>query len=152
RRLVAARPGPDLDDAVAVVQRIAWDQEREKRGLELADRLLETLLLGTGLGRHFGVVNGNELTHLRELVVRPMRPRRHFDHRLKSPVFPAKLGEAVRIANRGRIAQRLLDLAGPGESGLQPIAKGQIRLRSTSLRTSGGTAPRARRCPAAVAF
>ena len=63
-------PGPDLDDGVAVFERVARQQCAEQRVLELRDFPLEVRHLGARLGGELGVINGNELARLRELVLR----------------------------------------------------------------------------------
>src|SRR5206468_480423 len=69
RSLVSARTGTKLDDRVAIVQRIAGNDEWLELLLELPDAVLEARELGAGLVRHLGVVNENELANLRELVI-----------------------------------------------------------------------------------
>ena len=69
RRLVAAGAGADLDDGVAVVERIArHEQRRERAPRARRCRARGALDLGARFGGHLGVVNGNELARLRELV------------------------------------------------------------------------------------
>jgi hypothetical protein len=85
--------------------------------MEVADRRLETHLLGACLGGHVGVVNGNELANVRELVFRSGQLSRHGDDRLKPGVLPAQLGELLRVAERGRVGEGPLDLLGAGEGG-----------------------------------
>src|SRR5215510_8879089 len=66
--LVAARSGADFYDRVAIVERIAGNEERLEVLLELGDARLEVRLFGACLLGQLGVVNENELANLRELV------------------------------------------------------------------------------------
>jgi len=102
-------------DRVAVVERIAGQEQRRDPLLELGDLVLEARLLSARLGRQFGVVNGNELVHLHELVCGLVQLGGHVDHRHQSPVLPAKLREFLRIAVRAGIRQRPFDFLGAGE-------------------------------------
>src|SRR3954466_3778970 len=92
-RLVAARSGADLDDGVAVVEGVVREERRLQLRLELDDLRLETLDLASGLGRHLGVVNGNELAAVCELVLDFLESRRQLLDWLEAAVLPAQFGD-----------------------------------------------------------
>ena len=78
-------------------------ERRQQLRLEVGDAPARgARLFGARLGGHLGVVNGNELAHLRELVLGSCELGRHLDHRLKPAVLPAELRELFRVAERGR--------------------------------------------------
>ena len=85
--------------------------------LELRDGRLETRQLGARFGGHLGVVNGNELAHLHELVFAFLQLGRHFDHRHQPAVLSAELREFSRIAEPARVGERSFDFVSPSERG-----------------------------------
>jgi hypothetical protein len=93
RGFVPARAGPDLDDRVPLIQGIVRDEERLEPFLRARDRGLEARHFLARFGRHLGVVNGNELAGVRELVFFLLETRRQLDQRRQSSVFTPKLGE-----------------------------------------------------------
>jgi hypothetical protein len=117
RRLVAAGAGADLDDRIAVVERVARDEVREQANLELGDRGFEASELGARLGGHFGVVNGNELAHVGELVFTSFELGRQFGDGSEAAVLPSELRELLRVAESGRVSERALDFVGACERG-----------------------------------
>ena len=82
------------------------------RRLELGDRRARDALdFGARFGGHLGVVNRNELAHLRELVFVFLQLGRQLDDRIEPAVLPAELRELSRIAEPGsgwRALARLL--------------------------------------------
>jgi hypothetical protein len=117
RGLVAAGAGADLDDGVAIVERIAGDEERKQLAFELGGGGLEARLLGARLGGHLGVVNGNELAHVRELVFTLLEFGRQLDDGGEAAVLPAELRELLWVAKSGRVSERALDFVGARERG-----------------------------------
>ena len=94
RGLVAAGAGAKLDDRVAVVERIARDEQRRERALERRRWSASSRSTSRrGLGGHLGVVNRNELARLRELVLEFLAVGRQLDDRLEPAVLPAELRE-----------------------------------------------------------
>jgi hypothetical protein len=89
RRLVAAGAGADLDDGVALVERILRDECRLQLGLERLDGRLEASDFGARFGGQLGVVNGNELARLRELVLLLSKTGSQLDERSQPPMFAA---------------------------------------------------------------
>jgi hypothetical protein len=117
RRFVTARACPDLDDAVSFVERVARQQERRDFRLEFRDGDLETPELRARFGGHLGVVNGNELAHLRELVFGPVKSGGHLDDRHQPAVLSPQLRELIGVAECAWIGERALDLFGACEGG-----------------------------------
>jgi hypothetical protein len=54
-------------------------------------------------GRHLGVVNGNELAGVGELVLGLLELGRQLDDRLEASVLPAQLGDLSRVAEGVRV-------------------------------------------------
>src|SRR6185369_6159506 len=151
RGLVPTGAGADLDDRVAVVERVVREERGLQPRLEIGDAPLESIDLVSGLGRHLGVVNENELARIGELVLGLLKLRRQLDDRLEASVLPTQLGNLVAVAEGVWIGEQPLDLRRPGESVAQQVAEAQ-GLSSPSSRTawssgtSGGSARRDPRC------
>jgi len=64
-------------------------QRRPQLHLELGDSRLEARDFLRRFGRHFGVVNGNELAGFSELVLGLVELGRQLDNRLEAAVLPA---------------------------------------------------------------
>jgi hypothetical protein len=125
RRFVAARAGPDLDDGVAVVERIARQERAQQRVLKLADLTFEPRDLGPHFGGELRVINGNELARLRELVLGFTELGRKLDDRKKPAVLTTKLRELGGVADARWVSERPLDLLGARQSGRYAIAECQ---------------------------
>jgi len=121
--LVTTGAGANLDDRVAIIERVVRQEGRLQLRLELDELGLEAYDLAGGLGRHLGVVNGNELARLRELVFRPVQPRRQLDDGGESSVLPAKLGEPRVVASHRRLGQLPLDCRRTLQRFGEPIAQ-----------------------------
>ena len=132
RGLVAAGAGADLDDRVAVVERIVREERGLQPRLEIGDGPLEPLDLVSGLGGHLGVVNENELARFGELVLGLLELGRQLDDRLEASVLPTQLGDLGAVAEGVRVGEQPLDLRRPGECVAQQVAEAQ-RLSSPSL-------------------
>ncbi len=103
RRFVAPGAGPDLDDRGAIIERIRGDQERLEVGLDRRNRLLEAGDLRPGERRHFGVLIGNELARLHELVIQFFEPIRQSNHGAQPLVLPAQRTPGVGVSHGLRI-------------------------------------------------
>jgi len=125
RGFIATSAGANLDDGVAVVERVAGDDERLELLLGRGDALLQPRLLSARLIRHLGVVNENELANLRELVFVLVESGGQLDDGLQSSVLPSELGEALCFAQRCRIGERSLDLGCPSQNVGESITKRQ---------------------------
>jgi hypothetical protein len=68
-------------------------------------------------GGHVGVVNGNELAHLRELVFVLLQLGRSLDDRRQAAVLSTELRELRCVTESSRICERPLDFVGAGECG-----------------------------------
>jgi hypothetical protein len=79
--------------------------------------LLESALFGARFIRHFGVVNRNELAHLRELVLGLLQSGPYLDNRHQPAVLSAQLRELTRVAETAWVGERPLDFLGAGEGG-----------------------------------
>ena len=79
--------------------------------------MLHDVVNGLDHGGHVGVVNGNELAGIRELVFRPVQLSRHRDDRREPAVFPSELRELFCVAERGRVGECPLDFVSAGEGG-----------------------------------
>ena len=133
RRLVAAGAGADLDDRVAVVERVVREERGLEPRLEVGDGPLEPLDFARGFGGHLGVVNGNELAGFGELVLGLLElwpPARRPAGGVGAP-GPARR-PVLRVAERVRIGEQPLDLRRPRERVAQQVAEAQ-RLSSPSL-------------------
>jgi hypothetical protein len=126
RRFVAARAGADLEDGVAIVQRIARHEHRLDPFVELRDRAFQSRDLTFRFGRELGVINGNELTDTRELVFRLPQARRQLDERRQATMFTTQFGEPPSVLDRPGIGESRFDFAGPLERFVQPIACAQL--------------------------
>jgi hypothetical protein len=125
---VAARAGANLDDAVTLVERVARDEEGHDRALDARDRCLQPVLLSACFRGHLGIINANELAHLRELVLIPLEAGRHFLDRGEPAMLPSQLREPARISRGRRIGQLALDLRRPRHRVGETIANAQRSL------------------------
>jgi hypothetical protein len=133
RSLVATGASANLDDRVAVVEWIARNDERLELLLEPGDARLQTRLLGPSLLGELGVVNKNELAHLRELVFTLAELGRQLDDGSEAAVFSAELGQTMRLAQRGRISETLLDLGRARQDVREAISERQSRASARLL-------------------
>jgi hypothetical protein len=127
RGLVAARAGADLDDGVAVVERVARDEERREPPLEVGNLFAEADFFGARLGGEFRVVNGDELARLRELALILPEPRAELDDRLQTSVLASQLGEPAGVADRA-VRQLPFDLGRAPQRVVEAIADVQLQL------------------------
>jgi hypothetical protein len=125
-RLVTAGARANLDDGVALVERVLRNDERLELGLELGGRLLEAFDLVAGLGGQLGVVNRNELARLRELVLLLPKPRSQIYERGESAMFTAQLGQLLSVPERFRCRERAFNLFCPRERLGEAVAKTQL--------------------------
>jgi hypothetical protein len=95
RGFIAARSRPDFDDAVAIVERIARNEQRRDLLFDARDPLLESAHFGARFLRHFRVINGNELARLRELVIQSIESGRQLRDRSQPCVFSSQLGHPL---------------------------------------------------------
>jgi hypothetical protein len=102
---------------------------RYEEGLEVELHLLErggeALDLGFGLGGHFGVVNGNELARLRELVFIFADAVGQLDDRTQSLMLTSQRGELARILRGRRVRQFALDFGSARDGVCQAVAEAQ---------------------------
>jgi hypothetical protein len=101
-------------------------ERRLELGLQFGDRRLEPTDLGARLGRQLGIVNGNELARLRELVLLPLKAGAQLDERSEPPVFATQLSQCLSVPECFRCRERALDLAGPRERLDEAVAKAQL--------------------------
>ena len=116
-RLVAPGASTDFNDAVAVVNGIAGQQHGQELCFEFANTMNEAGKLGASFGGHLGIIDGNELAHLRKLAFRFLKSSRRFDDRRESAVLSTKVGVLIRVAKAGRVGERPLYLVSAGEGG-----------------------------------
>ena len=110
RGLVSPGPGPQLDDDVLVVGRVALDHGEPQLLLDLRERRagLGDLLLGERA--HLGVAVGRELGRL-VLLGRELAPPAGQLGRAGEPLVLARhLGVAALVCEHGRVAQLGLEL------------------------------------------
>jgi hypothetical protein len=124
-RLVAAGARADLDDRGAVVERVGGDEQRLQLPLELGDAGLEPELLGACFLGHLRVVNGNELAHLRELVLVLPELAGLFDDGAQALVLATEAREELRVTERSRVEQLVLELLRPPQRLVEAVAEAQ---------------------------
>jgi len=90
-------------------------------------------LLGAGLFGHLGVVNENELAHLRELVLAFAELSGDLDDGTESSVFSSELSQRVRVAQRGGVRECPLDLGRPSQNVCEPVPERQSRASARLL-------------------
>ena len=90
RGLVAAGAGADLDDRVAVMERIGRQEQRLERFLRQRNGRLDPRDFGAGFGGHLGVIKRQELARLRELQVHPLEFLGARDHLAEALVLPTE--------------------------------------------------------------
>jgi hypothetical protein len=123
---VPAGAGADFDDAVAVVERIAREQERLELFLQLRDAGSEPPLLGARLGRHLRIVNANELACLRKLVIVLPEQCTALDDLHQPLVLAAQRCHQPGVAKRLRVEQVPLDHRRASERVGEQIAEAQV--------------------------
>lgn len=133
RRFIAARARADLDDRISVVERIARNDEWLQFFLELRDALLEAAQLGARLLGELGVVNENELTHLRELVFVFVEAAGQLDDASETSVLSAELRQLVRVAKRCWIGESPLDLSCASQRVRESVSERQGRASARLL-------------------
>src|SRR6266550_2042871 len=150
RSFVTAGPGADLDDGVAIVERIAWGEQLGELRLEPVDLGPEPLDVGARQLRQLRVLVGEHLARLGQLALEPLQAIVGPANCLELRAFATELLQFGWIPRRGGVGQLPGDLLRPrerlAESGLHGISS----LRPW-FRTSGGTAPRGRPYRAASA-
>jgi hypothetical protein len=70
-----------------------WEERGLELRLQLGDRRFQALDLTGGLGGQLGVVNGNELARIGELVLGLFESGRQLEDRLEATVLPAQLSD-----------------------------------------------------------
>src|SRR5688572_17408123 len=100
RRLIATGARADLEDRIAIVQRVVRDEQRLEALFQRGNRRLETLDFLLRLGGHLGVINGNELPRLRELVLVLPEARGQLHEWSQPAMFASKLGQPPSILHR----------------------------------------------------
>ena len=119
-------PGADLDDGIAVVERIG----RHEQGLDL---LLESPGLpprGEAASRlrlrpHLRVILRNELAHLRELVFQPGQPVGARDDTRQPLMFTTQLGQPLGVAMDARVKQLAFNVGRATERVGEALAQAQ---------------------------
>ncbi len=128
RRFVAAGAGADLDDRRAVVERVVGDEEGAQVEFDLLDRAGEAFDLRFGLGGHLGVVNGNELARLHELVLVFPKLLRQLHHGPEPLVLPTEGGQPPGVLGGRGIGKFAFDFGGARDGVRQAGAETQADL------------------------
>ena len=110
RRLVAAGAGPDLEDRVLLVVRVAGNQQQPHLPLELRLALAEALELRAGHLRHLGVRVGQHGLGIRDLGERAAVARAGLDDRPQPGQLAGHLGIGLPVAGEARVGELLLEL------------------------------------------
>jgi hypothetical protein len=128
RGLVAAGAGADFDDRRPIVQRVVGNEEGAEVDFQLFDRRAKPLDFRFGLGGHLGVVNGNELACLRELVLEFSESVGEFDNGAEPLVLSPQGGQPPRILGGRRIGEFAFDFGGARYRVRQTVAETQADL------------------------
>ena len=150
RRLVAAGAGPDLDDRVAVIKGVRRREELGELGREAVDVRTKPLDVAAGQLGQLGVLVGEHFASLRQLPLEALQALVRQANGLELGVLAAELFAFGRISGGGGVGQLSGDLLRPGERLAESVVHGLSSLRPW-YRTSGGSAPRGRRCRGASA-
>ena len=103
RRLVAAGAGADLHDGVAIVVRIARDEQLVQLRLDRGDLRREAGQIGPGQRSKLGIRLVGELPSLFQFTLQPREPLGQADDRREPRVLPTEGLELCRIPGDRRV-------------------------------------------------
>lgn len=125
RGLVPAGASADLDDGVAIVQRVGRDEEGLQRLLHLGDATGQPVDLATRFGDELGVIKRRELARLRELALHPLQFPGVLDHLAEPLMLPTERRHQLGVADGLGIEEIALDLGGAPERVGETVAEAQ---------------------------